>query len=462
MKRKYLTLIGFILLATLLTACDNNDEPMEDDSISDESPSQALAFETISTQELEERLDDSDWVIVDTRGNDSFNGWQLYGEERGGQIAGAVDFSSNWLDEEVDGSEERLDNKLTDKGILSERNIVLYDANGMDALKVAEFLAERQFENIFIYDIMEWAADPFLPMEKYENYHLIVPAEIANQILNGEKPVTFENADTIKFVNAGWSDAPDDGVIPTAFHIDTDSVEPPPTWMLDSDENLAKWALDFGFHVDDTVILSGDDQLAAYRIAVILQYIGVSDVRVINGGNGAWLSMGFELEDPIEPIATTDFGAIIPVNSHLIITIPELKERLEQPDSYVLLDNRSWEEHIGETSGYSYHELAGRIPGSVFGHAGFPGAGSSAVDYFRNIDNTMRNASEFIALWTESGIDLGKHLMFMCGSGWRASEILFYAHVVGLENTSLYSDGWIGWSGWDSEPVNPVETGIPQ
>lgn len=57
------------------------------------------------------------------------------------------------------------------------------------------------------------------------------------------------------------------------------------------------------------------------------------------------------------------------------------------------------------------------------------------------------------------GIDLNKHLSFMCGSGWRAAEVLYYAQVMGLENTSLYSDGWIGWS---NDPSNPVETGIPQ
>lgn len=48
--------------------------------------------------------------------------------------------------------------------------------------------------------------------------------------------------------------------------------------------------------------------------------------------------------------------------------------------------------------------------------------------------------------WKKDGIDTAKHLSFMCGSGWRASEILWYSMVMGMENTSLYSDGWIGWS----------------
>jgi len=74
----------------------------------------------------------------------------------------------------------------------------------------------------------------------------------------------------------------------------------------------------------------------------------------------------------------------------------------------------------------------------------------------------MRNGAEILALWQDSGIDTDLTLILMCGSGWRAAEILFYAHVIGLTDTVLYSDGWIGWSGWDDEPARPIETGIPE
>ena len=46
----------------------------------------------------------------------------------------------------------------------------------------------------------------------------------------------------------------------------------------------------------------------------------------------------------------------------------------------------------------------------------------------------------------------------MCGSGWRAAEVLTYANVRGYDNSALYSDGWIGWS---NDASNPVETGDP-
>ena len=43
-----------------------------------------------------------------------------------------------------------------------------------------------------------------------------------------------------------------------------------------------------------------------------------------------------------------------------------------------------------------------------------------------------------------------------CG-GWRVSEILWYARVMGLNDTSIYSDGWIAWS----DEGRPFVTGDP-
>ena len=46
------------------------------------------------------------------------------------------------------------------------------------------------------------------------------------------------------------------------------------------------------------------------------------------------------------------------------------------------------------------------------------------VGFFRNIDNTMRNFDEIVALWKDAGIDIDNNLSFMCGSGWRAARSL--------------------------------------
>ena len=450
LRKKASLLSALVLTVTLFGGCSNEKENNE---VAD------IEIKTIATKELQDKLTDDSWVVVDTRINDAFNGWKLDNVERGGHIKGAVDFSANWLTVDADDKEKTLDKALETKGIDKDKNIVLYDANGKDAKSVANYLSEKGYKNLYTYNVADWAKDESLPMESYENYEMLVPATIVNDVLEGKKPETFENSNDIKIVEASWgeeSEAYSKGHVPTSVHINTDTIEPPPQWMLASDEELAKFANDYGFTKDDTVIVTGPDVMASYRVAVVLRYIGINDVRVLNGGNNAWTSAGYELETKSnKPVAGNNFGATIPANPDLIDTQAQLKEMLKDSNN-VLVDNRSWDEYIGKISGYSYHDKKGRIPGAVYGYAG---TSSTTLEDYRNIDNTMRNADEIKALWKEAGIDTNKHLIFMCGSGWRAAEVLTYANVMGFDNTSLYSDGWIGWS---NNTSNPTETGEPK
>lgn len=450
LSKKASLLSALVLTMALFGGCSNEKENKE---VAD------IEVKTIATKELQDKLSDDSWVVVDTRINDAFNGWKLDEVERGGHIKGAVDFSANWLTVDSKDKEKTLDKALETKGIEKDKNIVLYDANGKDAKEVANYLSEKGYKNLYTYNVADWAKDESLPMESYENYEMIVPATIVNDILDGKKPETFENSKNIKIVEASWgeeSEAYSKGHVPTSVHINTDTVEPPPQWMLASDEDLAKFANNYGFTKDDTIIVTGPDVMASYRVAVVLRYIGINDVRVLNGGNDAWTSAGYELETKSnKPVAGNDFGATIPANPDLIDTQAELKEMLKDSNN-VLVDNRSWDEYIGKITGYSYHDKKGRIPGAVYGYAG---TSATTLEDYRNIDNTMRNADEIKALWKDAGIDTNKHLIFMCGSGWRAAEVLTYANVMGFDNASLYSDGWIGWS---NDTSNPTETGEPK
>jgi thiosulfate/3-mercaptopyruvate sulfurtransferase len=203
------------------------------------------------------------------------------------------------------------------------------------------------------------------------------------------------------------------------------------------------------------VVVSGKDPTASYRLAIVLQYMGVADVRVLNGGFDAWKRAGYPVEtQSVLPPKSPGFGSTIPKRPALIVGTADMKTRLKQPRKFVLVDARTWAEFIGTTSGYKYHFRKGRIPGSTYGQSTF--TGSNSLTPYRNIDNTMRNADEILALWKRSGISTDKHLSFMCGGGWRAAEVLTFARVIGLPKTSLYSDGWIGWS---NEKSNPIETG---
>ncbi|MFJ5716214.1 rhodanese-like domain-containing protein [Neobacillus sp. NPDC093127] len=442
--------ILFLLLGSLLvlSACSNNNAAGKNKKET------SVVTQNIKTDELKANIGKDNWVIVDTRANDAFNGWALDGVKRGGHIKDAVDFSADWLKVIVDKQDEKLTEVLKSKGITTDKNVVLYDANGKDAQSVAGYLQDKGFKNLYKYDVKEWAENQDLALEAYPNYEMLVSSSWVNDLINNKN-----YGNPYKIFEVSWGDeAKDykDGHIPGAVHINTDEVEEGPVWNRLKDKELEKFALKNGITKDTTVVLYGADSMPAFRTAVILKYMGVTDVRVLNGGFTSWKNGSYRVEKKVNTKkSVTAFGTVIPANPEYIIDLPEAKAIQANKNNGTLVDIRSWEEYTGKISGYDYIEAKGRPAGSVWGHAG---SDSSKLEDFRNIDNTMRSGSEILSMWEKDGINMDKELAFYCGTGWRAAEVLFYADVLGVNNITLY-DG--GWNEWSMDPSNPVEKGEP-
>ena len=400
---------------------------------------------------------DASVAFVDARSTDAYLGWALDGISRGGHLPGAIHFASAWL---TQAEPSQLKAKLRDKGLTADRQIVIYDTLDGPRQDLAKWLGELGFQKLAVFDLNDWADDPDKALVSYPNHSRLVPPVIAKAILEGKRPPTFEAAKTIKFAEVSWGQADvsyDKGHIPSSFHIDTNAIEPPPLWKLASPEALKDFALAHGLTHEDTVILSGRDPMAAFRVAVVLRYMGVRDVRVLHGGDAAWLAAGYALERTTHlPSPVAAFGCPIPARPELIDHESELKRRLGKDPQFTLVDIRTWKEYRGEVSGYSDAKKKGRLPHAIYGRAGTTGPNS--LEHYRNLDQTMRSPAELQQQWQELGIDPNNHLSFMCGGGWRAAEVLTYAQVMGFMNSSLYSDGWLGWS---RDPANPIVQGQP-
>ncbi|MEG1254604.1 rhodanese-like domain-containing protein [Clostridium sp.] len=460
--KKSIKLIIMALILTLsmtaLTACGSKDKAKEEGNSN-------IEIKTIDTKELSKNIGNDQWVIVDTRENDAFNGWKLDEVKRGGHIQGAVDFSAAWLDVDSKDKDNRLAEDLEARGISAEKNVVLYDANGEDAKSVAEYLASKGYENLYTYDVKEWAVNDENDMEAYDNYEMLVPVSWVKDLVDGKKPETYEGND-FKVFEVSWgqeSDSPDylsKGHIPGAIHINTDEVEEGPLWNRLSDEKLIEFAMANGITVDTTVVLYGADTTPAARVATILKYLGVKDVRLVNGGTNKWEVAGYELEKTSNvKVAVDSFGADAPVNKDYIVDFEEAKAIISDKEESRLVDIRSWDEYIGKVSGYDYIEPKGRPAGAAWGHSG---TDSSSLADYRNIDNTMINKDLILKMWAEYDITPDKNLSFYCGTGWRAAEVLIYADVMGLKNISLYDGGWNEWSGNTGNEPGTIETGEPQ
>ncbi|WP_227762119.1 rhodanese-like domain-containing protein [Zhaonella formicivorans] len=434
----------FLLVASLfLFGCSQSGDTVK----TDQTGEQAEKFSVITAEELKTKLDDKDFVIVDIRDEAAYIGWALDGLERGGHIRGAVDFPYPWLKKM---NKQTLTDTLKTKGITADKNIVIYDVDKGNSEAMAGALKELGYKNIYIYKggASEWAKNKDLPMESLPNYSKLVHPAWVNDLINGKNPETYPGKG-YKLFEVSWGQGEDykKGHIPGAVHINTDEVESEPLWNRLSDKELEKMLLNNGITHDTTVVLYSADTTPAARVALIMMYMGVEDVRILNGGFEAWKNAGFEIEtgsNPKKPV--TDFGKPTPAHPEYIIDMPEAKELLKDPNG-CLVSIRSWAEQIGETSGYSYIKPKGRIPGDVWGHD---------IKDYRNIDQTMRNAAEIQAFWKEWGITPDKKIAFYCGTGWRAAEVWFYAYVMGWPNISVYDGGWYEWS---SDKNNPIETG---
>ncbi len=248
------------------------------------------------------------------------------------------------------------------------------------------------------------------------------------------------------------------GHIPGATWLDTGALELPPLFARVGDPALRALLLAHGVRHDTTVILYGRSTLAAARAAHLMLYAGVADVRLLDGGHAAWQAAGLPVQTgpaPLTPAA--DFGAAFPACPHFLLDLAGARRALRDPGAR-LASIRTWSEHTGLTSGYSYIDARGDIPGALWGHAGREGDVQSMSDY-QLADATMRPAAQIDAMWRAAGIHPARHTAFYCGTGWRASLAFFYAWLMGWDDISVYDGGWLEWS---QDSANPVRRAVDE
>ena len=339
---------------------------------------------------------------------------------------------------------------------------------------MADRFSRSGYDHVIVYNQFqdEWCVDDSLPMDHLHRHQQLVYPEWLLTLMDGGNPPEYEGKNFVichgHYRNKG---AYDEGHIPGAVHVDTNTLESPETWNRRSPEELKETLEKLGITEDTTVILYGrfsfpdnDDpfpgssagHLGSIRAAFIMMYAGVKDVRILNGGLKAWEDAGFEITTKeYTPVYKGEFNTPIPGRPDLAVDVPEAKEMIAS-DQAELVSVRSWPEYIGEVSGYNYIEKKGRIPGSVFGNCG---TDAYHMENYRNLDHTTREYHEIEEIWKEVDVVPEKHNAFYCGTGWRGSEAWFNAWLMGWPRVSVFDGGWFEWS---NDPENPTETGIPE
>ena len=241
-----------------------------------------------------------------------------------------------------------------------------------------------------------------------------------------------------------------------AFHVNTDDIEEDETWNFRTPEEIGKLLKSYGITKDTKVVCYGNspENAADDRLATVLLWAGVEDVKNLSGGIDAWTKAGYVTETKVnQPVATDkDFGVKIPAHPEYILSIDEVKEKQKDDPKFKLVSIRSKDEFLGKTSGYSYIDRAGEPLGAVWGHDTDDGS-------YNNPDGSIVSLDKLESYLGESGVSLEKNdVAFYCGTGWRASVPFLIAHENGYKNAYLYDGGWYVWQ-MDGE--NKVQLGEP-
>lgn len=389
--------------------------------------------------------DSHDIQLIDCRDSNYYNGWQDKQETVSGHVQGAINYSVAWLDK--DGGLDEL------KTIVSRFNksspTYLYCPND-DAQLMAHKFVTWGFTDVRVAK----ALHPQQALQAYEHYDKLVPSWWLQDLLAG-KDVENPPTKDYQVVEVAWG-MPKQYLlahIPGAIYLDTNEIEAEPLWNLHPFKKLKETAKNHGFSKDATVILYGRDNMAAARAAAVLMYMGIDDVRLLNGGWSAWEGKETEALFNSPKPATVELSE--PTHPEYVTSIDRAKELLADQQGSSLVSIRTWPEFIGHTSGYSYIEPKGRIKGAKWGQSG---EDSHSLAAFRNIDGTMLAPEIVEDRWQRWGINRSQNVAFYCGTGWRASEVFFYTYVAGWKNISVFDGGWYEWS---SDVNNPTEIGEP-
>ena len=403
----------------------------------------------VSTAELRRRLNDPELAIVDVRSLSAYNGWRDSGDPRGGHVPGAVAFPSSWL-ALVDSGD--LDELLADKGLVPEREIVLYGGRDDDVGDLARTLSGRDYAHVRTYshDWSTWASSRRLPVERLANHDKLVHR-------NGFVGSSWAS-DRRRHRQAGSRSS-------TSTSESRRSARRPHSRRVLSRHELARARTTtgtggrprarcggeaLGITSDTTVVLYGrhggatrtrvaeavaPGRSAASRAALILRYCGVDDIRLLDGGYDRWVREGSRSKPSCGPCARSCLR-----RRHPAAAGAHRRHRGGEGDpGRPGARGARQRSHVGRAHRNS-ERLQLHRPGGPDRERRVGNCGSDAyhMQHYRNVDNTMRAYPEIAASWEDAGITADKWVAFYCKDRLAGERDLVHAFLMGWQRIAVY------------------------
>src|ERR1700694_4221217 len=211
---------------------------------------------------------------------------------------------------------------------------------------------------------------------------------------------------------------------------------------LPSGRSVEAAARRWGVRRDVPVVVYDDwNRAGSARAWWVLTAAGLSDVRILDGGLGAWIAAGRALQTG--SVAPEPGDVTVPHVDLYAAARPTLTAQQAASAGDVLLDARAPERFRGDL------EPVDRVAGHIPGAKNVPSTRALADD------GVFLDDSELRQLFGARGVDSAADVGVYCGSGVTAAVIVAALAAVGID-AALFPGSW---SEWSSDPARPVATG---
>jgi thiosulfate/3-mercaptopyruvate sulfurtransferase len=184
---------------------------------------------------------------------------------------------------------------------------------------------------------------------------------------------------------------------------------------------------------------NGKEHLSA-RLFWTLEYVGATNVAVLNGGLKQWQAeQGEVATTPVQVEPGTFVATVDPAK---LPTAAQCQLALGDPTK-VILDARSPEEFRGEDVRAKY---SGHIPGAV------------NIDWRENFTTTtlLKDPVTLKTLYASKGVTPDKEVIAHCQTGQRSSVSYWTLRLLGYSKVGNYAGSWVEWG---NDPTTPKTQG---